>query len=253
MAGPGFINLTLSDQWYRATTRGVLEAGPGYGGGGAQTPERVLLEFVSANPTGPMVAANGQPAAYGDALSRILAHHGHHVPTSTTSTTRAARSSGSASRCSRARTTPRSPRAATRAITWRGWPSRSPRCRRCRPSRPAMPPCSCCWPRSRPRSRVTAFTTTSSSPSAPCTRDRRPTCSARCRSPPRAATPTATRARCGCARRPSAMRRTACSSARTASRPTSRPISAICWRSSSGASSARSSPSALTITATWPG
>ena len=81
VAGPGFINLTLSDHWYRETTRGVLEAGPNYGGGGAQAPERVLLEFVSANPTGPMVAANGQPAAYGDALARILAHHGHQVAT----------------------------------------------------------------------------------------------------------------------------------------------------------------------------
>src|SRR5450432_3487799 len=40
---------------------------------------RVLVEFVSANPTGPLVAASGRHAAYGDALSRILAHHGHTV------------------------------------------------------------------------------------------------------------------------------------------------------------------------------
>ena len=41
----------------------------------------MLLEFLSANPTGPLVAANGQSAAYGDALARILTHHGHAVAT----------------------------------------------------------------------------------------------------------------------------------------------------------------------------
>lgn len=83
VAGPGFINLTMSDGWYRRTLSAVLAAGQAFGGGGALrrdgTAERVLLEFVSANPTGPMVAANGQSAAYGDALGRILAHHGHEV------------------------------------------------------------------------------------------------------------------------------------------------------------------------------
>ncbi len=47
--------------------------------GGADPARRVLVEFVSANPTGPLVAASGRHAAYGDALSRILAHHGHSV------------------------------------------------------------------------------------------------------------------------------------------------------------------------------
>ncbi|HEX8975141.1 MAG TPA: arginine--tRNA ligase [Solirubrobacteraceae bacterium] len=79
IAGPGFLNLTLSDDWYRRATRNVLDAGSGYGAGGVEHPERVLLEFVSANPTGPLVAANGQAAAYGDALGRILEHWGHHV------------------------------------------------------------------------------------------------------------------------------------------------------------------------------
>ncbi len=81
IAGPGFLNMTLSDGWYRAATRSVLEAGDRYGGAGAATSERVLLEFLSANPTGPLVAANGQSAAYGDALARILTHHGHSVAT----------------------------------------------------------------------------------------------------------------------------------------------------------------------------
>jgi arginyl-tRNA synthetase len=82
VAGPGFVNLTMSDGWYRRALTTVLEAGQAFGGGGALragSAERVLLEFVSANPTGPMVAANGQSAAYGDALGRILAHHGHDV------------------------------------------------------------------------------------------------------------------------------------------------------------------------------
>jgi arginyl-tRNA synthetase len=79
IAGPGFLNLTLSDDWYRGATRTVLDAGDRYGAGAVEHPERVLLEFVSANPTGPLVAANGQAAAYGDALGRILEHWGHHV------------------------------------------------------------------------------------------------------------------------------------------------------------------------------
>ena len=81
IAGPGFLNLTLSDGWHRAATRAVLDAGDRYGAGGAAISEQVLLEFLSANPTGPLVAANGQSAAYGDALARILAHHGHTIAT----------------------------------------------------------------------------------------------------------------------------------------------------------------------------
>jgi arginyl-tRNA synthetase len=79
VAGPGFLNLVLSDGWYREALRAVLAAGDGFGGGGADAPERVLVEFVSANPTGPLVAASGRHAAYGDALARILEHHGHTV------------------------------------------------------------------------------------------------------------------------------------------------------------------------------
>jgi arginyl-tRNA synthetase len=79
VAGPGFLNLMLSDGWHRGALLTVLEAGEGYGAGGAPAPERVLVEFVSANPTGPLVAASGRHAAYGDALARILEHHGHAV------------------------------------------------------------------------------------------------------------------------------------------------------------------------------
>ncbi len=79
VAGPGFLNLFLSDRWHRATLSGVLEAGERLGGGGADPRERVIIEFVSANPTGPLVAASGRHAAYGDALARILEHLGHEV------------------------------------------------------------------------------------------------------------------------------------------------------------------------------
>jgi len=79
VAGPGFLNLFLSDRWHRGALAATLQAGEGYGGGGAAVPERILIEFVSANPTGPLVAASGRHAAYGDALARILEHHGHSV------------------------------------------------------------------------------------------------------------------------------------------------------------------------------
>jgi arginyl-tRNA synthetase len=79
VAGPGFLNLFMSDAWHRDALTEVLDAGSAFGSGGAEQPERVLVEFVSANPTGPLVAASGRHAAYGDALARILAHHGHEV------------------------------------------------------------------------------------------------------------------------------------------------------------------------------
>jgi len=79
VAGPGFLNLVLSDAWHRRALAGVLAAGDRFGAGGASPAERILIEFVSANPTGPLVAASGRHAAYGDALARILEHHGHMV------------------------------------------------------------------------------------------------------------------------------------------------------------------------------
>jgi arginyl-tRNA synthetase len=79
VAGPGFLNLTLSDDWHRTSLRALLDAGVRFGAGGAARPERILLEFVSANPTGPIVAASGRHAAYGDSLGRILEYHGHMV------------------------------------------------------------------------------------------------------------------------------------------------------------------------------
>ena len=79
VAGPGFLNLFLSDGWFRAALAGVLDAGEAYGAGTAAITERVLVEFVSANPTGPTTAASGRNAAYGDALARLLELVGHSV------------------------------------------------------------------------------------------------------------------------------------------------------------------------------
>lgn len=79
VAGPGFVNLWLSDAWHRRALQSVLGAGERFGAGGADPAERISIEFVSANPTGPLVAASGRHAAYGDALARILEHHGHSV------------------------------------------------------------------------------------------------------------------------------------------------------------------------------
>ena len=83
VAGPGFVNLFLADRWYRESVAALLDAGP-TSGGGANRPERVLIEFVSANPTGPLHAASGRHAAYGDALARILAFGGPRSSASTT-------------------------------------------------------------------------------------------------------------------------------------------------------------------------
>jgi arginyl-tRNA synthetase len=79
VAGPGFLNLVMSDAWHRRALAAVLEAGGELGARGADPAERIVIEFVSANPTGPLVAASGRHAAYGDALARILEHHGHAV------------------------------------------------------------------------------------------------------------------------------------------------------------------------------
>ena len=79
VAGPGFLNLFVSDAWLVAALGHVVAAGDAFGGGGAETAERVNVEFVSANPTGPMTAAGGRHAAYGDSLARLLEFSGHDV------------------------------------------------------------------------------------------------------------------------------------------------------------------------------
>ncbi|MGH2969271.1 MAG: arginine--tRNA ligase, partial [Solirubrobacteraceae bacterium] len=79
VAGPGFLNIFLADAWYTAAAAHLLAAGEDYGGGQADPRERIQVEFVSANPTGPLTAASGRHAAYGDALRRLLRFMGHEV------------------------------------------------------------------------------------------------------------------------------------------------------------------------------
>jgi len=79
VAGPGFLNLYLADAWLANVLAQVLETGESYGASGAGARERMLVEFVSANPTGPMHVGHARNAAYGDALARLLAFHGHRV------------------------------------------------------------------------------------------------------------------------------------------------------------------------------
>ena len=70
VAGPGFLNLFMSEQWYRRMVATALEQGEQFGSGEAG--ERVIVEFVSANPTGPVTVASARGAAIGDSLSRLL-------------------------------------------------------------------------------------------------------------------------------------------------------------------------------------
>jgi arginyl-tRNA synthetase len=81
VAGPGFLNVFLSDAWFSAALEAIREEGERFGEGAipADQRERILVEFVSANPTGPLHAAGGRHAALGDSLCRVLAFGGHEV------------------------------------------------------------------------------------------------------------------------------------------------------------------------------
>jgi arginyl-tRNA synthetase len=79
VAGPGFLNLFLSDQWLAAALGGVLEAGDRFGAAEQAAAARINVEFVSANPTGPLHIGHARGAAYGDALSRLLAFRGFEI------------------------------------------------------------------------------------------------------------------------------------------------------------------------------
>ncbi len=79
VAGPGFINFWIrEEEWYRIMSR-ILELGKNYGKSTLGTGERVIVEFVSANPTGPLHIGHARGAAVGDTLCRILAFCGYDV------------------------------------------------------------------------------------------------------------------------------------------------------------------------------
>ena len=78
LAGPGFINIRLKDAAKQAVVHEVLQAGEAFGQQPAQA-DKVLVEFVSANPTGPLHVGHGRQAALGDAICNLLATQGQQV------------------------------------------------------------------------------------------------------------------------------------------------------------------------------
>lgn len=79
VAGPGFINFFVSSRWFGETVSAVLENGADYGKVNVGNGKRVLVEFVSANPTGPMHIGNARGGAIGDCLSSLLEYAGYYV------------------------------------------------------------------------------------------------------------------------------------------------------------------------------
>ncbi|MFN8036992.1 MAG: arginine--tRNA ligase [Acidimicrobiia bacterium] len=79
VAGPGFLNFHLESTWLHDVLRAVAAAGDSYGRGDALAGHRVNLEFVSANPTGPLHAGGGRWVAVGDAIANLLASQGAEV------------------------------------------------------------------------------------------------------------------------------------------------------------------------------
>jgi arginyl-tRNA synthetase len=79
IAGPGFINLSFTDRFYSSQIGGILEAGERYGRTAGGAGKHVQVEFVSANPTGPLTVGHGRGAVYGDTVARLYEWTGHHV------------------------------------------------------------------------------------------------------------------------------------------------------------------------------
>ncbi len=80
-AGPGFLNFTMSPQWLVNELRVLLKRRANYARQDGFSKERILLEFVSANPNGPLHVGHGRGAALGDSLARIFRHLGCAVTT----------------------------------------------------------------------------------------------------------------------------------------------------------------------------
>ena len=79
IAGPGFLNFTLGPKWYQAVLADVEREGTGYGSNSEGGGEKVMVEFVSANPTGPMHMGNARGGVLGDTLASVLAACGADV------------------------------------------------------------------------------------------------------------------------------------------------------------------------------
>ncbi len=79
IAGPGFLNFTYGMGWYQDAIRAVMQQGADYGKSKAAKPEKIMVEFVSANPTGPMHMGNARGGVLGDCLAEVLSWAGHDV------------------------------------------------------------------------------------------------------------------------------------------------------------------------------
>ena len=79
IAGPGFINFFLSDKFYADIVKDILTKGDDYGKSNFGEGKRILVEFVSANPTGPMHIGNARGGALGDCLASVLSTAGYNV------------------------------------------------------------------------------------------------------------------------------------------------------------------------------
>lgn len=79
IAGPGFLNFTLGQAWYQDAVRAVAADGADYGRTRREASEKIMVEFVSANPTGPMHMGNARGGVLGDCLAEVLDWAGHDV------------------------------------------------------------------------------------------------------------------------------------------------------------------------------
>jgi arginyl-tRNA synthetase len=79
VAGPGFVNIFLKDEWFASALGEMLEDGEVYGSDVPGQPERVQIEMVSANPTGPIPVSSARNGAYGDTLARLFELAGYEI------------------------------------------------------------------------------------------------------------------------------------------------------------------------------
>ena len=79
IAGPGFLNFRFQDRWYQGVLEAVETEGDRYGTSGALKGQKIMVEFVSANPTGPMHMGNARGGVLGDTLAAVLAACGAEV------------------------------------------------------------------------------------------------------------------------------------------------------------------------------
>ena len=79
VAGPGFLNFFVSDRWFGETLQAIAAEGADYGKSGVGAGQKVMVEFVSANPTGPMHIGNARGGAIGDCLASVLECAGYDV------------------------------------------------------------------------------------------------------------------------------------------------------------------------------